>query len=86
MFYDEISPNFNLKNMISTYPRNCHGKNDPNLPDLEEEKKVGNQKYRKILIFFPLSYLICSQIWLNHLMDDHHFDYITKLKKKKPYL
>ncbi len=24
-----------------------------------------------------------SQIWLNHLMNDNHFIYITKLKKKK---
>ncbi len=34
---------------------------------------------------FRLSCLVCSQIWLNHLMDDHHFSYITKLKKKKPH-
>jgi len=25
---------------------------------------------------------IC-QIWLNHLMNDHHFSYITKFEKKK---
>jgi hypothetical protein len=37
-------------------------------------------------IFFLLSYLVCSQIWLNHLIDDHHFSYITKLKKQKPLL
>jgi len=24
-----------------------------------------------------------SLIWLNRLMDDHHFSYLTKLKKKK---
>ncbi len=34
--------------------------------------------------FFLLSYLFCSQIWLNHLMDDCHFSYITNLQKK-PY-
>jgi hypothetical protein len=33
--------------------------------------------------FFLLSYLVCNQIWLNHLRDDGHFSYITKLKKKK---
>jgi len=31
-------------------------------------------------IFFLLSYLVCSQIYLNHLMDDCHFNYITKLE------
>ncbi len=29
--------------------------------------------------FFLLSYLACSQIWLNHVMDDHDFSYIHKL-------
>jgi len=34
--------------------------------------------------FKKLSYkLVCSQIWQNQLMDDHHFSYITKLEKKK---
>ncbi len=27
--------------------------------------------------FFLLSYLLCSQIWLNHFMDDSHFIEIT---------
>jgi hypothetical protein len=31
----------------------------------------------KGLWFFLLLYLVCSQIWLNHLMDDRHFSYIT---------
>jgi hypothetical protein len=45
---------------------------------------VGSQEHRRILFFFPLlSYLICSQIWLNHHMDDHHFSYIRKLAKKR---
>jgi hypothetical protein len=30
----------------------------------------------------PIVEVECSQIWLNHLMDDCHFSYITKLKKK----
>jgi hypothetical protein len=31
-------------------------------------------------VFFSLVSLVCIQIWLNHLMDDCHFNYITKLK------
>lgn len=30
------------------------------------------------LFYFLLSYLVCSPIWLNYFLDDHHFDYITK--------
>jgi hypothetical protein len=31
-----------------------------------------------------LSYLVCiAKIWLNHLMDDRHLSYITKLPPKK---
>jgi len=45
---------------------------------------AGRQECRRILVFnfnffFLLCYLVYSQIWLNHhLMDDHHFSYITK--------
>ncbi len=38
----------------------------------------------QIARFFLISE-VCSQIWLNHLMDDHQFSYITKLKKKNPW-
>jgi hypothetical protein len=31
---------------------------------------VDSQEYRMILGCFLLSYLVCSRIWLNHLMDD----------------
>ncbi len=51
-----------------------HGKNGPNLPDFRENKfqisrfwclvQVGSQEYRRI--FFLLSYLEYSQIWLNY--------------------
>jgi hypothetical protein len=34
--------------------------------------------------FFKNSYLVYSLIWPNHLMDDCHFCYITKLEKKNP--
>jgi hypothetical protein len=51
---------------------------------------VGSQEYRRIPVFFfffLLSYLFCSQIWLNHLMDDdRHFSYITKLTQKTSML
>ncbi len=33
--------------------------------------------------FQKTSYLLCSQIWLNHLMDDRHFSHITELGNKK---
>jgi hypothetical protein len=34
------------------------------------------------LFFFSVSYLACSQIWLNLSMDDRHLSYITKLTPK----
>jgi len=30
--------------------------------------------------FFLLSYLVCSQIWLNYFLNDCHFDYNKILK------
>jgi hypothetical protein len=33
-------------------------------------------------IFFLHSYLVRSQIWLNHFLDDRHFGYITKSLKE----
>jgi len=54
-------------------------------PDLYDKfQEVGScQEYRRILFFFSLlSYLVCSQIWLNYFVNDHHFDYITKILKK----
>ncbi len=35
-------------------------------------------KMQKAFCSFLLSYLVCSPIWLNYFLDDHHFDYITK--------
>jgi hypothetical protein len=72
--------------------RNFHGRNDPNSTDFEENNSKSPYFYDnfhkwsriwKDSAFFLvlLSYLVCSQIWLNHLMDDHHFSHITKLKK-----
>jgi hypothetical protein len=54
-------------------------------PDLYDNfQEVGScQEYRRILFFFSLlSYLVCSQIWLNYFVNDHHFDYITKILKR----
>ncbi len=39
-----------------------------------------------ICIFFLLSYLTCSQIWLNYFLDDRHFDYMTKSLKKPCFM
>ncbi len=33
--------------------------------------------------FFSYFHIVYSQIWLNHLKDDHNFSYITKLEKQK---
>jgi hypothetical protein len=40
-------------------------------------------KYRRICVKILLSYLAYSQIWLNLLVDHHHFGSITKLAQKK---
>jgi len=40
--------------------------------------QVGSQIY--IRIFFP--FFVSSQIWLNRLMDDCQFNYITKFNRK----
>ncbi len=40
-----------------------------------------SQEYDKIL-FFLLSYLVCSQIWLNDFLDDHHLGCFTKSLRK----
>jgi hypothetical protein len=45
-------------------------------------QKVGSQEYRRILVFFLLSYILCSQIWLNYFLDSCHFGYITKSLKE----
>jgi len=44
-----------------------------------EEVPIGSQEwiYKYPYIFFWLSYLVYSQIWLTFLLDDTHFNYIT---------
>jgi len=55
--------------------------------------QVGSQKYRSmVFFFFLLSYLACSQIWVNWLMDDlkhlqlHHKVGKNNNQKKKSRL
>jgi hypothetical protein len=43
--------------------------------------KIARFRFLKA-VFFPL-YLVYSQIWLNYLMDDCHFNCIKKRKGKK---
>jgi len=43
---------------------------------------VDSPEYRRTLLFFLLSYLVRSQIWLNYFLDDRHSGYITKSLKE----
>jgi len=45
--------------------------------------QVGSQKYKRTVQRILLSYLTCSQIWLNRLIHDQHLTYTTKLEGKK---
>ncbi len=84
-----ISQNFEMKNVISTHTTDFSWKNGQihqilkiffffKSPDFMISS--GRQpRIEKDSGFFLLSYILCSQIWLNHLMDDCHFSYITKL-------
>jgi len=77
--------------MISTYTKDFSWKKWPKFDRFPKKKKFPNCQLFMIRVaknierfwFFLLSYLVCSQIWLNHLMDDCHFSYITKLEGKK---
>ncbi len=77
-----ISPNFDLKKMISTYTKNFPWKkNMAQIREILGKKNPNRQMFmissrrqpriQKDSGSFSLSYLVCSQIWLNHLMDDH---------------
>ncbi len=72
-------------------------KNGPNSPNFEEKyiqiarfftiSFRSSQERRRIrYIVSTFIYLVCSQIWLNYFLDDHHykFDYITKSLKRNP--
>ncbi len=43
---------------------------------------TGSQKYKRMLDFLNKKIHI-FQSWLNHLLDDHELNNITKLKKKR---
>jgi hypothetical protein len=53
--------------------------------------KISSVKFFKIILKnWPESItniftfiFVCRQIWLNHLMNNHHFCYISELKRKK---
>jgi hypothetical protein len=50
--------------------------------------QVGSQKYiyGNFNFSFLFSYIVYSQIWLNHLMDDHHLEQLhlkIEIKKEK---
>jgi len=58
-------------------------------------QKVASQKYTRIIIiiiiiiivifsFSTFIYLLCSQMWLNYLLNDCHFGYIKKILKRNP--
>jgi hypothetical protein len=48
--------------------------------------QAGSQKYRLMFKHFLLSYLACSQIWLNLPMNVRQFAYIRKLTQKNTVL
>jgi len=93
-FIGKISPNFNLKNLISTYTQVFLSwrKWRPNLPHFEERKfqiaqflkvsSIRKSRIQKEFVFSLLSYLVCSQIRLKYFLDDCHFDNITKPLKE----
>lgn len=47
---------------------------------------IGSQKYKRMTkSFFIFTFFKYRQIWLKLLVDDCHFSYVTKLKKRKPW-
>ncbi len=97
-FTGEFLPNFKLKKYDFNLYKGFFSWEKiicPNSPDFEFLKKIPNCKSLIItstnvakniegflfLILKP-SYLLCSQIWINYLLGDHHFGYITKSLKE----
>ncbi len=79
-FFDKFSPKFNMKNMILTYTKDFSWEkmtqNDQILifdfwffffksPDFYDKFQYVAKNIERLL-FFILSYLECSQIWLNY--------------------
>ncbi len=50
-------------------------------PDFYDEFQYVDRNI-KGFFFFLLSYLVCSQIWLNHFVNDGHFGCITNSLKE----
>jgi hypothetical protein len=92
-FYWQIFANFDLKNMVSMDARDFSWKKwlkfvifqrifSPNYFD--DKLQYVAKKYRMIL-FFLLSYLVYSQIWLNYFLNYcHHLH--QKILKRNPGL
>jgi len=64
---------FNLKNMISTCRKDFCNKESPNSPDFDFLARFVQQVPAGSLdikgsFFKKVSYLVCSQIWLNYLV------------------
>jgi hypothetical protein len=81
-------PNFDLNIMILTYTKDFSlkklpkiarffEKNNSKLLDFSHNLQKVAKNIGGILFFSLLSYLGCSQAWLNCFMDDCHFGYIT---------
>jgi hypothetical protein len=84
-FTGEFTPNFDLKNMISTYTNDFSWKKMAQIRQMFKKFFSNRQIFmisssRQSKIFFLPSYLIHSQIWLNYFSC--HFGYITKSLKE----
>jgi hypothetical protein len=55
----------------------------PLIRQISTTSSARSQIYNKDSKTFLLSYLVCSQIWPNLLVNDHQFCHITKLEKEK---
>ncbi len=84
-FFGEFSF-FNLKNIISTHKKDFFFfflKLSPLIRQISTTSSAGSQIYKKDSKKILLSYVVCSQIWPNLLVDDHQFLSHTKLGKRK---
>jgi len=91
-FTSEFSPNFNLKNMISTYTKDFLKETMTQVHQLLKSvfSKLPNfydniqfvAKNIEDCVFFLLYYPVCGQIWLKQFLADGHFGYITESLKE----
>jgi len=59
-----------------------HGKKMTQIRQIWRWVPVCSHEYRRILFFFLLLYLVCSQIWQNYFVNDRHFGYIKNSLKE----